>query len=106
MITKEMEQALRRALYAIDDEPRPGFEWFRPLTRYIVLRAAAGLPAGFLPARLEGLWIDRPGESAIGWSPHPAVATAVPTGRYERRDDGVVAEVYEVGPVAQDARAQ
>jgi len=73
-----------------------GFAWFRPVTRYIVLRPAPDLPPGFMPPRDDGLWIDRP--TQVSYSVHPGTAQAVPTGRCERREDGVLAEVYEVRP--------
>jgi hypothetical protein len=62
---------------------------------HAVIRAAADLPADFLPPEVEGRWYDlttiRPGE------PIPLDgAVAVPSGRFEVRDDGAVAEVYEV----------
>jgi hypothetical protein len=67
------------------------------LPNYIVIRPAPDLPPGFLPSQLDGRWYDG---NAI---PHGARlqvggAVAVPTGRFEVRDDGAVAEVYEVRP--------
>lgn len=59
---------------------------------YGVIRAHPNLPAGFLPPRMEGMWMVR--------SEIPDYMGDVPvltTGRYERREDGVRAEVYEVG---------
>ncbi|MGH3372382.1 MAG: hypothetical protein ACRDPR_20535 [Nocardioidaceae bacterium] len=73
---------------------------------YIVIRPGAGLPPGFLPPDQNGLWLDRstiqPGP-APGSEVAPGVvmseAVAVPTGRFEvRQDDGAVAEVWEVRP--------
>jgi hypothetical protein len=74
-----------------------GFEWFRPKTRYIVLRAAPGMPLGWMSDQFDGMWYDRDKDRSY----HPqtgAAAVGRPTGRYERRDDGYLAEVYEVGP--------
>jgi hypothetical protein len=80
------------------------------MTRYIVIRAAANLPAGFLPEHLEGRWIDRPPPAPIDADPPDSYhgretpfgrlgeAVAVATGRYERREDGALAEVFEVQP--------
>ena len=73
----------------------PGeFDYFRPRTPYIVFRAAPGLPWNFMLEDMEGKWIDRPPSVALPPLPD-ADAHAVPTGRYERRDDGMLAEVYE-----------
>jgi hypothetical protein len=66
---------------------------------YIVIRPAAGLPEGFLPRHWDGLWLDR---AQIGIAlPNLAFETASTavagaTGRFEVREDGVVAEVFEV----------
>jgi hypothetical protein len=65
------------------------------LTKYVVIRPAPDLPAGFLPEHLNGRWFD------LTWmrSGHGlGTGVAVATGRYESRDDGEVAEVYEVRP--------
>lgn len=65
---------------------------------YVVIRPAPGLPNGFLPPHWDGRWIDRATVPECYASPDPSMstATAVPTGRFEVRDDGVVAEVFEV----------
>ncbi|PZG16486.1 hypothetical protein C1I95_17595 [Micromonospora craterilacus] len=60
---------------------------------YVVVRPHPDLPAGFLPPDLDGRWFDR---SALRLGSGTAVA--VPSGRFEVRDDGAVAEVYEVRP--------
>jgi hypothetical protein len=67
---------------------------------YVVIRATADLPVGFLPEYIEGRWFD-----VSTWVPDRrsvalgmGVGVAVPTGRFEVRDDGAVAEVYEVRP--------
>jgi hypothetical protein len=64
----------------------------------VVIRAAADLPAGFLPSQMEGRWYD-----VTGWRPCRGPigigsAVAVPLGRFEVSEDGAVAEVYEVRP--------
>lgn len=67
---------------------------------WIVFRPAAGLPAGALPADLDGWWIDRRGAPASGRIVHQGgfVGQFTPTGRFETCDDGAVAEVFEVRP--------
>jgi hypothetical protein len=68
-----------------------------------VIRQSPDLPAGFLPPELDGLWLD------IAELPtHPLLslstgerfpgAVAIPTGRVEVRDDGAIAEVWELQP--------
>ncbi|MGW4422554.1 hypothetical protein [Streptosporangium sp. NPDC004631] len=70
---------------------------------YIVIRPSADLPDGFLPDRLNGRWFDR-AEMSIGPDDDGEMvarlggAVAVPAGRFESREDGAVAEVYEVRP--------
>lgn len=69
---------------------------------YVVIRPAPDLPPGFLPSRLDGKWLDRsqlqpmPGEHGDAAAAGFGEGVAVPTGRFERREDGAVAEVYEV----------
>jgi hypothetical protein len=75
-----------------------GFEWFRPKTRYIVLRPAPGLPPGWMPDHLDGMWYEPDKDWWDGPSTVDGDAKGRATGRYERRDDGYLAEVYEVGP--------
>lgn len=72
---------------------------------YVVIRPAPDLPPGFLPSRWDGLWLDRSTmESVAGYRPGDAAAkgwgegVAVPTGQFEYREDGAVAEVWEVRP--------
>jgi hypothetical protein len=63
---------------------------------YVVLRRSPDLPSTFRVPR-EGWWFDR----ARMIEAHPewvGSAVAVPTGRFEFREDGAVAEVYEVRP--------
>lgn len=70
---------------------------------HVVLRAHPDLPVGFLPESAEGLWIDK---STLAPGPLPvrgtyrigSEAVAVPIGEFEYRDDGAVAEIYEVRP--------
>lgn len=71
---------------------------------YVVVRPSPDLPPGFLPEHLDGKWFDisempfsfrEPGEAAAAGI---GEAVSVPTGRFEYRDDGAVAEVYEVRP--------
>jgi hypothetical protein len=65
---------------------------------YVVIRPAPGLPDGFLPPHWDGRGIDRATVPQVYTPPgaHMTSATAVPTGRFEVRDDGAVAEVFEV----------
>ena len=75
---------------------------YKPLEepRYIVIRRAPDLPDDFDIGSFDGRWIDRPKPRAPLGAPSmtmfEGVATA--TGRYERRADGELAEVYEVRP--------
>jgi hypothetical protein len=67
-------------------------------TRYVVIRPAADLPRGYMPPDLDGRWFPRDGTlprlgEAIAQLP---TGTAYATGRYEQRDDGARAEVFEV----------
>lgn len=64
---------------------------------YVVIRATEDLPAGFLPRELEGRWFDLRG-FPLSLSDDPGTAVAIPSGRFEVRDDGAVAEVWEVRP--------
>lgn len=70
-------------------QPSP-VDWFHN-PRYIVYRAAPGFTY-----HREGAWEERSGISACTIPGGLAGATARPTGRYETRDDGCWAEVYEV----------
>lgn len=68
---------------------------------YIVIRPAPDLPEGFLPASLDGIWYDRntiPIRLGAYSGPGIGEGVAVPAGRFEVRDDGAVAEVWEVRP--------
>ena len=65
---------------------------------YIVVRAAPDLPPGFLPRGLDGKWFDR-ATLPEQYGPYQwGDAVAAATGRFETRDDGAVAEVFEVRP--------
>ena len=69
---------------------------------FIVLRAARGVPFGWMPADLEGRWYNRtdllkPRDVPPGFPPSAAVC--IPTTRIEHRDDGATAQVWEVHPV-------
>lgn len=70
------------------------------MTDYIVLRPAPDAPEDFLPAHLDGRWIDTRTSSpqnqlrALGF----VHGRAESTGRTEQRPDGAVAEVWELHP--------
>lgn len=67
-------------------------------TKWIVVRGDAGMPPGFMPPGLDGRWQERegiPDYPPIFEGPRSTV-TAHPTGRVEIREDGAVAEVYEM----------
>lgn len=66
------------------------------MANYVVIRAAGDLPEGFMPAGLEGTWLDLT-TCRLDYGSF-AIAVAVPSGRFETRDDGAVAEVWEVRP--------
>lgn len=72
-----------------DDEP----DW-------IVFRPAADVPSEAIPAGVDGFWLDRYGFSASGSMLHSSgtLLRYAPTGRFETREDGAVAEVFEVRP--------
>jgi len=72
---------------------------------YAVLRfPASWLARGWVPAGLEGRWLEVPDPRAVGpggrggGKPRgEGEAVARPTGRLETRADGAVAEVWAVG---------
>lgn len=75
------------------------------MSDYVVIRPGLGLPDGFLPPHLDGKWFDKadvplgraaPRGTYVAGGVSASEAVAVPTGRFEVRDDGAVAEVYEV----------
>jgi hypothetical protein len=65
---------------------------------YIVLRHGPDVPDEYRVERYEGRWLDRQGSvfriAKIG-EPGP-VAIAEPSGRFEYRGGGAVAEVWEI----------
>lgn len=68
---------------------------------YVVIRRSADLPPGFvLPRGLDGTWFDRAQAPLHSlepqFTPGPGQVVATPTGRFEVREDGAVAEVWEV----------
>jgi len=70
-------------------------------TDYIVIRRAPNLPADFNTGDLDGKWFDRSQMEIVPVSfkdPNAGHGVAVPTGSFEVRDDGVVAEVWEIRP--------
>lgn len=68
--------------------------------RYIVFRRGERMPLEEFPPGLEGRWEERPdflGLSASVWErPHGSAASAFPTNRFEVREDGEIAQVFEV----------
>lgn len=79
-----------------------------PTRRYVVVRPAADLPAGFLPSDLDGRWYDMDmvpksvdhdyDGDTWDWLGLAGGAVAVATDRFESREDGALAQVYEVRP--------
>lgn len=76
---------------------------------YVVVRRGPDMPDEWdMPPGLEGKWLDRatmpPPPARDSMSDFRArggvvtSAAAVPTGRFEVRDDGAVAEVWEIRP--------
>lgn len=67
---------------------------------FAVIRPGPGLPPGFLPAGLDGRWFRLVDLPYLVEAPlrgrTVATAVAVPAGRLEARDDGALAEVWEV----------
>lgn len=77
-------------------------------TKFIVLRRHPGEDASFRIGGLNGRWVSRPALCAgvNGWQISDARAT--PTGEYERRKDGELAEVYwvrSIGPIEESEEA-
>ena len=68
--------------------------------RFIVFRAAPGVPPGFMPRGMEGRWEYRPEKhESLLVSADNFTAVALPAGRVEHREsDGASAEVWEVHP--------
>jgi len=76
---------------------------------YVVVRRGPDMPDEWLmPDGLEGRWFDRAEMKPPpppGWADEfrrrggvVSTAAAVPTGRFEVREDGAVAEVWEIRP--------
>jgi hypothetical protein len=70
---------------------------------YVVLRGSPDRPEGWMPRDLDGRWYDLrdfPVLAGGGWRPDHGQGKAafMPTGRFEYRDDGAVAEVWEWKP--------
>lgn len=74
---------------------------------YVVLRPAPDAPEGFMPEKYNGLWLNRNEMEPAYRKRHVdsakehgliSTATATPTGRFETRPDGAVAEVWEFRP--------
>jgi hypothetical protein len=72
-------------------------------TEHIVLRPATATPPGWLPPDYDGRWSVRPKHASVmglglayATAMGAQIMTALPTGRVEIRDDGAIAEVYEV----------
>lgn len=71
---------------------------------YLVIRPSPDLPPDFyVPPHWDGRWLNRAEvpEGPPPGTPMPdgvvgAQAVVVPTGRFEVRDDGAVAEVWEI----------
>jgi hypothetical protein len=62
---------------------------------YIVLRHGLDIPREYWAEHLEGRWYDA-GTVLVGKSKSIGQAVAEPAGRFEVRDDGAVAEVWEI----------
>jgi hypothetical protein len=64
---------------------------------YVVLRHGPDVPDEYRAEHLEGRWYDlaHAPVGPAGFGPH-ALAVAEPAGRFEVRDDGAVAEVWEI----------
>lgn len=63
---------------------------------YIVLRHGLDVPDEYRAEHMEGRWYDTEVVPTLPLGKIPALAVAEPTGRFETRDDGAVAEVYEI----------
>jgi len=70
---------------------------------WVVIRPGPDLPAGFMPAQLDGQWLDlnkvplAPFQKLVDMATPPGIGVARPTGPFETPDsDGAVAEVWEI----------
>jgi hypothetical protein len=99
---EQLEQRLGGSRHVLR---HPGPSWNAP---YVVLRAAADVPDGWVSwwrdrhgAWEEGKWYDRPAFRDLGHEEMTARSPAwraTETERYEVREDGAAAQVYEVRP--------
>lgn len=71
---------------------------------YIVIRRSPDLPDDFNTGDFDGKWLDR-GQLPVSeeppeppWGGTVGRGVAVPTGRFETREDGAVAEIWEIRP--------
>lgn len=62
---------------------------------FIVIRAGPGLSEGFLPKDLDGRWYNLR-DVPQAYKEQESGGVAVPTGKFEVRDDGAIAEVWEI----------
>jgi hypothetical protein len=83
-----------KALVALVLRARPG------TTKWIVVRGCNDMPPGFMPPGLDGRWQERArishGLIAFLVDGLNSTATAHASGRVEIREDGAIAEVYEM----------
>lgn len=90
---ESVDEQARTAIYRIQGLPGP---------RYAVFRGWGHLPTWWLQAGWEGRWIEvEPGAIGHRWAAPSSgwpMLTAHPTERYETREDGAAAEVWEVRP--------
>lgn len=74
-----------------------------PEPPFVVMRAARGVPPGWMPPDLEGRWYNRTDlldAPDAPWTASPGPAIVLPTSRIEHRDsDGATAQVWEVHPI-------
>lgn len=96
-MVRPVREGVRFALELTAREHNAGVTKLQPAA-YIVLRPAFDLPDGFMPRGLDGVWFD---QRQLEHGPpltHMQVgaATAHATQRYEVREDGARAQVFEV----------
>jgi hypothetical protein len=65
------------------------------MTDHIVLRHGPDIPHEHWAQHLEGVWLDVDNRGRVAAIRTPA-AVAEPTLQFEYRDDGAVAQVYEI----------
>lgn len=74
---------------------------------YIVYRFSPDMPEEWRPPQMDGWWVDRntvPEYSTLqekrgARDPEPGECVAIATGRFETREDGRIAEVFEIRPL-------